>query len=462
MWKVGLRLLVSLLGVTCVAQGAFAENAEPVLSQILRLNRDTVKAYFDLQASLRADSKDKKLAHWIVFDLDKDGRNEVVAQVETTDRPSETALWVYKKSPDGQKFIKVNEYPNIIQCSGSSKELVQQFYLDGEDLSICEQWRMGTWLNQECSTVRWDQNWDIRLVRQQSRTVWENIPSERTTTFDFLAQKAARSYIHIPKGCQLPLKRRAAQYDMVLSRWTDKNPTVNGIPDENEWCGDNSEILNGQNACFDKKRRIQVRSLWNASGLWFGIWVKDETPISLQQACHPEADIQKADHVAVWLDLSDRLVMDDIPKEDWEEHYQQVYDENPYRHGLDDKMFGIAATFGENACVLGLHPDLNNWNVKPEIQTTDIPGEGHFVEIYFSASMFGKTDLRQYDGRINGIGFSVVYHDMAAWNSLDDMHDYATSDWQWADPFSMGQLWMLPPDTPSLPPYPLQWDKWLK
>ena len=57
-----------------------------------------------------------------------------------------------------------------------------------------------------------------------------------------------------------------------------------------------------------------------------------------------------------------------------------------------------------------------------------------------------------------GIGMSLIQHDI---HENGDFESSKTSQWQWADPFTFGQLWLLRTSSAKSPTFPFEWNKFL-
>lgn len=435
---------------------------------LLGMSPQNVRAYLDLQNYLYPLKH--SLLQWQYVDLNHDELPELVALVKGKEA-STCAVWILNWQ-NSSGWVQVWEHKASSLCHSD----VMEAYSDGR-LRICESWSVGAWRNESCSLIEWNKSWVAHVLEDFTRVTNQAQLSQTEQYYHFGDRLAQRSYTRIPKSAQLPIVQRRTSYDVVLSHWSETNfqhaetvawnessamETVFSVRDnagdirQTPQIGAHTTLSHGV---------IKVQSQWNSHGLWLGIWIRDLTPSPQPGSCE-QADTQESntlgttDHLALWFDLNPSLHTTSTPAESWEEAYVKGYDENPIRHEMDPNVYAIAVQ--ANGCVTRMHPDTaNSWSGIPQFITSPIVG-GFFVQAFVPTSFFKLSDLRAWNKHAQGIGFSAVYHDSLDSENALIFRDLATSEWRWGDPYSFGELILLPAQAESLPEFPLQWDKWLK
>ena len=304
----------------------------------------------------------------------------------------------------------------------------------------CESWSIASWTLRECHHLTFDETWAPRVSAYTVTTREPRSHASQTNAFDFDAREAMRAYSQLPEGAFMPAIQRQARYALIVAPQDDTLPGLTALdtPYLAEFRPNHEPIA------------YQVR--WNDAGLYLSLNLRDADPV-VPQACSDPMDIQFHDHVEIWLDLNPALQIQRDAPQSWLADYESAYRAMPFRHDIDADVMAFAVT--PNACLVPITPTRQNWRVLPQTQAARTQ-DGYRVDIFLPAELFNTRLMSQLANAL-GIGFTARQHDVHADASFSDQ---ATSDWTWPDPFTFGQIWLLPDSASQNPPFPLQWDAW--
>ena len=326
------------------------------------------------------------------------------------------------------------------QAIGASGQYVQTLEPRDQGFGYCEDWEIASWLLHECHDIVFDRSWQPWVSRHEIRTTDPQASSMQRNVFDFRHRRASRSYKRLPEGPYMPPLSRHAGYDMILA------PHDAGLSQA-------ASLRVSQETASGAHPPVAYAVSWNRKGVFYAFEFRDED-IRESGGCSDQLSVQKVDHAEFWFDLDASLEIRRDSPQSWLLEYEKNYHSEPYRHSLDESVFGISVT--PDGCVVPMNPARDYWTVQPQVTVSRLGG-GYRVDMFMPAEFFGVSDMNQLDRSI-GLSFTALQHDVHGEVSWDTV---STSDWQWPDPFTFSQIWLLPHDGPAMPPFPLQWRAWL-
>lgn len=414
----------------------------------------------------RLHSRKLELLDYRFSDVNDDDDVELITQSKGQTGQKETwIVGVYSISADSSVKLRYEYAQNTTtdKQTNGQRHYMQAIQGLTRGFSLCEAWQADTWIIHECNDIVLGDTWQAYVLKQRIENREQSSLTSQMTVFDFANRKAERSYTRIPTGPFMPSIKRQNAFAMIYAFFDDsqqKTKTdhaqqlVTAIPTKNlaDFTLRAQYIVHNHAANGTIPPPITVQAQYNDLQLKLKIWVQDESIVTLPQ-CGDDAAIQQADHVALWFDLNpDPSIQNNT--ESWMLEFQKAYRINPFRHELDEGIVGIAVT--SNNCVVPLtqHPKRH---AQPQIVAEATPN-GYRVDVVIPAAFLGVDRLSELD-RPQGINFSAIQHDTNA--ERDRFFTQATSQWQWPDPFSFGQIWLLPQKPSLLPKYPLDMKTWL-
>lgn len=397
---------------------------------------------YRLMAALRmlnkVHARKMRLVDYRFSDVNGDGMPEVtvITEVEGDNGVALRSLGVYAFDEYFEPHLRYER-----QLSAGAAERYEQS-LAPRDIGIgfCEDWRVTTWEIHECHDIVFDRVWRPWVSRHEIRTSEAEVASSQGTVFDFMHRRASRSYERLPDGPFMPPLRRHAGYDMILA------PYDGSIAEP-------SALRVSRTTAGGAHAPVAYAVSWNRKGVYYAFEFRDDD-IRVPEACGDMIAIQKVDHAEFWFDLEPSLEVSRDAPQSWQLEYEQNYRSEPYRHSLDQAVFGMAVT--ADGCVVPMSPTRDYWPVHPKVTVLAQNG-GYRVEMFMPSEFYGVSDMHALDRSV-GLSFTALQHDVHSDRSWDTV---STSDWQWPDPFTFAQIWLLPEGGTSIPPFPLQWRTWL-
>lgn len=412
------------------------------ISKLSRLNE------FYLKAALRTQNKLKqrnlKLIDYYFVDANDDATFEIAALSESKDESSRIIqhLSIYDFDDDITPMLRY-ERTQTAKDNAQTQQYSQQISALDQGMTLCEDWQIASWNIHECHDILFDENWQPQVLKNTIRTSEPKAHSSQSNTFDFRSRTASRTYERLPDGPYMPPLRRAVSYAMLFA---PRNETLPPMP---------QTLETAMSAGFsDDSDHAPIRYglSWNAHGLYLSLDLRDDDVME-PGTCSDQLSVQLTDHAELWFDLNPALEIKRDSPISWLLEYEKNYQNEPYRHSIDDDIYGLAIT--ADGCVVPMTPSRHHWHTMPKIEVT--PGKkGYHIDIFIPSSFYRSTD-KQPLNRALGIGFTVRQHDIHA-SGFDSV---ATSQYQWPDPFTFGQIWMLPGEAYRVPTFPLQWSTWL-
>ncbi|MBQ9818232.1 MAG: hypothetical protein IJM59_12320 [Proteobacteria bacterium] len=404
---------------------------------------------FHIKASIRLQNRIRerrlKLIDYIFADADGDGKLDIVTLSQKTDAKNRTQLVLGVYSVDEQ-FNPVLRYEKsqIVRDDSSQQQYFQRIAADKKaGFTFCEDWKIASWDVVECHDLLFSPSW-IPGVQAHSVTTSEaKAHSSQTNRFDFKTKLASRSYERLPDGPFMPALRRQNEYAMIFAPLDE---TLSASP---------HPLTPTQSAAFPSTDHPPIRYdiRWNSSGIHMSFVLTDED-LEYTSSCSDQISVQQSDHLELWFDLNPSLNIKRDSPQSWMLEYEKEYQNEPYRHSIDSDIFGLAVLPG--GCIVPMAPTRNNWHTMPEISVQHHAG-GYRVDIYIPSKFYQAENMLQFD-RSLGLGFTARQHDIHSDRPYDSL---ATSEWQWPDPFTFGQIWLLGRESAWPPPFPLQWNTWL-
>jgi|GEM_PF-2316737 len=399
-------------------------------------------------AALKNYTRQSRLSlHDFIFsDANADGKLEVVAQVrgKLKDGKPFLSVLVFTVSDDGKLNLRY-EYRQE-QPEG---RLSQRLLPLARGMGICESWDVATWAVHECNDVLLDGAWNAYTLRQTIETRESNTHTAQVQHFDFQARRAQRTYRRLPTGNFMPALHRRNDSAMLFGTFAPGTRLHTASPPPHVVQFPLNDTAKG------RSQPIHLAARWNKDGLALSFWLEDFTPTPAV-SCSENMAVQRLDHVEIWFDLNPSPSIQRNAPESWQLEYEKAYQANPYRHDIDADIFGLAVT--ADGCLVYMTPSKQHWRAAPTYQVSPAP-YGYHIQLFLPAAFFGVSDMTKLP-RTHGIGFSAILHDIHDADVVS-FSTYATSTWQWPDPFSFGQLWLLPDGAKALPPFPVRWETWL-
>jgi len=401
-------------------------------------------------AALKNHTEQSRLTlHDFIFsDANADGKLEVVAQVrgKLKDEKPFLSVLVFTVSDDGKLNLRY-EYRQE-QAEG---RLSQRLLPLARGMGICESWDVATWVVHECNDVLLDGAWNAYTLRQTIETRESNTHTAQAQHFDFQTRRVQRTYRRLPVGTFMPALQRQSDSAMLFGTYAPNAGAYPASPPPDVV----QFLVNDTPKEASDYHPIHLAARWNKDGLELSFWLEDFTPTPAA-SCSESMAVQRLDHVEVWFDLNPSPSIQRNAPESWQLEYEKAYQVNPYRHDIDADIFGLAIT--ANGCLVYMTPSRQHWRAVPAYQVSPTP-YGYHIQLFLSSAFFGVSDMTKLP-RTHGIGFSAVQHDVHDADAVT-FNTYATSAWRWPDPFSFGQLWLLPDGAKALPRFPVRWETWL-
>ena len=403
-------------------------------------------AYY-LAAAMRTQSKLKQrslqILDYYFVDVNHDETVEIAALSQSKDESGRVVqfLSIYDFDDDLSPMLRY-EKKHAAKDNAQMRQYTQAIQPLEEGMRLCEDWRIASWTIHECNDILFDENWSPVVMRNQVQTAEPKAHSSQSNVFDFRARMASRNYERLPEGPFMPPLRRSVSYAMLFAEYD-----ASLLPEP-------QSIETSQTAGFSDTNHtpIQYGMRWNAQGLYITLQFKDADKMT-SSACHDQLSIQQVDHAEIWFDLNPTLEIKRDSPQSWQIEYEKNYQNEPYRHYIDDDIFGLAVT--PDGCVVPMTPSRSHWTDMPQIKA--IPqDEGYRIDMFIPSRFYRTSDMKQFK-RALGIGFTARQHDIHE-SGFDSV---ATSEWQWPDPFTFGQIWLLPGGDYHAPTFPMQWETWL-
>lgn len=400
-----------------------------------------LKAAMKIQVRLK--NRRMKLVDYRFTDVNNDGKSEVVTLSEVPANRGNVilVLSVYDFDDKLNPILRYEKSQSV--DNADNRTYVQRIEPRSPGFSFCENWKIASWSVDECHDILMDLNWEPGVIMHQVRTSEPKAHSAQSNVFDFENRLALRTYDRLPDGPFMPPLHRDANYRLLFA---DSDKELAPVP---------ARISNLSPVSMTHNDHLPILfgSKWNEHGLYFSIVLSDDDMIA-DSVCSDQISVQLVDHVEIWFDKSPDLAIQSDNPQSWLLEYKKDYKNEPYRHSLDNDVFGLAVT--ANGCLVPMAPTRNGWPVIPQMVYEKI-ASGYRIDVFVPAAFFGVSSLKKIDHSL-GIGMSVRQHDIHA---DDSWQSIATSDFQWPDPFTIGQIWLLPTDAVWPPPFPMQWSTWL-
>ena len=417
------------------------------------LNAHENASAFHVQAAVYVQSQLKErqleLMEYRFTDTNADGSQEIVSLSSMEDGKHQRYLVVNVYDFDDNlapilRYEKKQLIPGkekTKRTSVSKQQYRQHIEAADPGFSLCEDWSIASWNIHECHLIQFDRAWMPRVMRHDIETSEPQAHSSQTNSFQFSNQLASRSYRRLPEGSFMPALSRDSQFVMVF---VPLNENLEAAPTRLEY---------QQSSSFSEHVPFQFASAWNSEGLYLSFDFTDETRIE-PASCTETVAVQQVDHAEFWFDLNPSLKIDRNNPESWMLEYEKDYQNEPYRHHIDNDIFGLAIT--SNGCIIPMTPTREQWLVMPEVnyETTEY---GYRLDVYIPADFYGVEDLKLLN-RSLGLGFTARQHDV---DNEYRFSETATSEFKWPDPFTFGEIWLKPEGAAYPPHYPLQWSDWL-
>ena len=425
---------------------------QPVKNAVYKANFSDVESLqnvssFHLKAALkiqvRMKNRGMKLVDYRFADTNNDGTPEVVTLSEVAANHGNVVLvlGVYDFDADFNPILRYEKMQSV--DNAANRTYAQRIESRSPGFSFCESWKIASWSIDECHEIIMDLNWNPGVIMHRVRTSEPKAHSAQSNAFNFETRLASRTYDRLPEGPFMPPLHRDASYHLLFS-----DPAKDLAPVPARFSN-----LNPVSMQNDSHLPILFGSRWNEHGLYFSIALSDDDIVA-DSTCSDQASVQLVDHVEFWFDKSPDLAIQSDNPQSWLLEYRKDYKTEPYRHSLDSDVFGFAVTAG--GCLVPMAPTRDSWPVIPQM-VYEKGTSGYRIDVFVPAAFFGVSTLKNIDHSL-GIGLSDRQHDVHA---DDSWQSIATSDFQWPDPFTIGQIWLLPSDAAWPPPFPMQWSSWL-
>ena len=396
-----------------------------------------------LKIQLRMKQRGMKLVDYRFADTNNDGKPEVVtlSEVSANRGNAVLVLGVYDFDEEFNPILRYEKTQSI--DNAANRTYAQRIESRSPGFSFCESWQIASWNIDECHEIIMDLNWNPGVVSHQIRTSEPKAHSVQSNAFNFETGLASRTYDRLPEGPFMPPLHRTAAYHLLFS---NPDKTLAPVPAR-------LSSLNPVSMQSEDHLPILLGSKWNEHGLYFSIVLSDNDIVA-DSVCHDQASVQLVDHIEFWFDKSPDLAIQSDNPQSWLLEYRKDYNTEPYRHSLDNDIFGFAVTAG--GCLVPMAPTRDAWPVMPQM-VYEKGASGYRVDVFVPAAFFGVSSLNHIDHSL-GIGLSVRQHDI---HDDDSWQSIATSNFHWPDPFTIGQIWLPPSGAAWPPPFPMQWSSWL-
>ena len=367
----------------------------------------------------------------------------MISEVSGSHGSKKLVLSVYDFDENHAPILRY-EKSQMIDDRNSGSDYVQSIEARKNGFQFCEDWQIASWMVHECHEINMNQTWEPFVLSHEIQTSEPKAHSSQSNYFNFGTLQASRDYDRIPDGPFMPPLHRKAEYSMIFASQDMSLPALPVLLQPTQ----SSSYLNE-----NEHAPIMYDIRWNDSGVYLSFELTDMDILD-QESCSDQMSVQQADHLELWFDLSPALAIRSDQPQSWMLEYEKNYRNEPYRHSLDADVYGLAVT--PDGCVIPMAPTRDHWPVVPQV-STEIRAAGYRVHVFVPASFYGKKAMSEMD-RAQGLGFSARQHDIHTTGSYESV---ATSSWQWPDPFTFGQIWLMPASGTLPPPFPLQWNSWL-
>jgi len=404
-----------------------------------------VQAAVNVQEVLK--SRQMELMEYRFSDTNHDLSQEIVSLSKTTDaqRQNWLVVSVYDFDEALNPILRYEKKQQLTAGAGNKGNAAayeQHVAAADPGFSVCEDWHIASWEIHECHQIQLDRGWAPRVIAHEIETSEPKAHSSQKNIFNFGSRIAARAYTRLPEGAFMPALSRYSQYVMIFSA---KNDSLEPAP---------ARLETTQTSDFSTHAPFHFASSWNASGVYFSFDFNDQDVI-FSESCSDALAVQQSDHAELWFDLNPGLNIDRNHPESWMMEYEKDYQNEPYRHHIDSDIYGVGITPG--GCVIPLTPTREQWTAMPEVQV-ETTEDGYHMDVFVPAKFYGVDSLDQMP-RSLGLGFTARQHDFHGGCKYSDT---ATSEFRWPDPFTFGQIWLMPDNAAYPPHYPLQWNRWLE
>lgn len=378
----------------------------------------------------------QNLLQYRFVDVNDDGILEaaVLSQNQLQNRLRQT-LSIYSFDQTGRLSLRFEHHQNISQAATNYEKNIE---IDNSILKICENWAIASWNFKECQKIVFDADWNARVAFYELQTREPLANASQSIAFDFAALRAKRAYSHLPQGAFMPAIRRDAQFDMIFAT---RNPSLPPEISQNTSFGDHNIPL-------------QFSASWNDQSVHLSIHAADDDidkTTDDDASCNDTLSIQTMDHIELWFDLDPALSIDRNTPQTWQFDYENTYRQMPFRHDIDAAIFALAIT--PSGCIVPIHPIRDYWRNLPSASVSSSPN-GYRIDIDIDAGFFDVDSLQKIAGP-QGFGLTIRQHDR---HQNGDFDNAQSSQFQWPDPFTFGQIWLLNRNRFELPLFPLEWN----
>lgn len=420
----------------------------------------------------------QSLLSYTFHDVNDDGAYEAIVLAQTERRGTlRQSLAIYSFDDDLAPILRFEHHQNIASTVANYTRTVGDSPAN-RGFAFCEDWRIASWQFHECHDLFFDAQWRARVQAYEITTREPQAHAAQYNRFDFEQMTATRTYSHLPDGSFLPARAQSADYEMVFAPY-DETKSIALSPNRSAKYGTKSTPLSYAVSWNDDALNIAIDAhdddvFGSINGIQNNIQsnhqgVKQYSKPTLRAMiddmahdvarsqspmCRETMALQTIDHVEVWLDLAPALQIDRNAPQTWQAEYEKSYNQSPYRHEIDADVYAFAIT--ANGCIVPIHPMRDYWRGLPIAHVKPTPS-GYVVDVQIPASFLGAQSMQKIAGP-QGIGMSLIQHDI---HENGDFESSKTSQWQWADPFTFGQLWLLRTTSTKSPTFPFEWNKFL-
>ncbi len=412
------------------------------ISKLSHLNEFYMKAALRMQNKLK--QRNLQILDYYFVDVNDDETFEIAALSQSRDESARIIqhLSIYDFDDEITPMLRY-ERSQTAKDNAQTHQYTQHISALEQGMSLCEDWQIASWNIHECHDILFDENWSPQVLKNTIQTSEPKAHSSQSNTFDFQSRLASRTYERLPDGPYMPPLKRSASYAMLFAGRDETLPPMPQTLETN---------MNAGFADSSGHEPIGYGLAWNAHGLYISLELQD-SDLTPAKACSDQLSVQLVDHVELWFDLNPALEIKRDAPLSWQLEYEKNYQNEPYRHSIDDDVYGLAVT--SDGCVVPMTPSRHHWHEMPKIEVT--PGKnGYHVDVFIPAPFYHTQNMKQFK-RALGIGFTARQHDIHE-SGYDSV---ATSQYQWPDPFTFGQIWLLPGGMYQTPTFPLQWSTWL-
>lgn len=370
-------------------------------------------------------------------DINGDGKSEIAMIGRFSDgKKTRHYLSVYEISDTFEAILRYERIQNMRQVHPETYRQSLDFVRNDTrqtlpGLGFCEDWQIASWQYHECHEILMDPEWRPQVLAYRVETSEPRAHFRQLHSYDFRSDEARRAYWQIPDGAFMPALHRETRYAMMFA-----------TPDA-ALSGPSRLPLQTAARYGAKNTAIQYGARWNDSGLYLSFAV-DDGDIIPPETCGAQMSLQHADHIELWLDLNPDLRIRRDQPQTWVNHFEETYRGTPFRHDIDPDIFAFAVT--PDGCFTAIHPVNSHWEngIETRAEKTAL---GYRVDIFIPSTFYRIDNMRAL-APYASISLTARQHDIHADNRFCAV---ATSEWQWADPFTLGQLWILPDERAPLP-----------